>query len=104
MAVVMTYLNEQVDGLNGFTDQNDLEPYAKRTNNFVFSVFPSRSTHRCQVKEFKNDWLEIVAWLLKLNTETGATEVFPITQFGSHKWVEVTSYHGPNLRKSQVHW
>ena len=71
---------------------------------FTYSVFPSRSTHSCQTKTFGDDWLEIVAWLLKTNNETGSTETFPITQFGSTDWNEVTHYQSPNMRKSQVHW
>ena len=104
MAITMTYLGQQIDGLNGLTDNDYLESYAKPKDNFVFAVFPSRSTHRCIVKEHGDDWLEIVAWLLKTNTQTGHTQVFPITQFGSEKWENLKSYHGPNMRKSQVHW
>ena len=100
----MTYTYEQIDGLNGMPENDSFVPYLKRENKFTFSVFPSRSTHRCQIKAFGPEWLEIVAWLLKTNTETGATQVFPITQFGSHEWKEIEHYHGPNMRKSQVHW
>ncbi len=100
----MTYTYEQVDGLDEMPKNDSFVPYSKSENKLTFCVFPSRSTHRVQIKAFGSDWLEIVAWLIKTNTETGATYVLPITQFGSCEWEEVKHYQGPNMRKSQEHW
>ena len=101
----MTYLRDQIDGLNGVTNdeyhlgiEETVRPKAKDIRN----VFPSRSTHRCKVKDRPGVWLEIIAW--SLITENGETYVEPITQFGSYSWDMVSSYMSPNIRQSQVHW
>ena len=100
----MNNINEQVDGLNGITNDSWNPTIEKPKTQYVFSVFPSRSTHRCQVIDRPGVWLEIVAWLLRLDPETGHTSVFPITQFGNYWWKNVTAYQSPNMRQSQRHW